>query len=65
MEMQEGWSFVRTRSGGWIWKHAARPGDAVAAHSSRTFKTLPECIADATVHGYNPKTQAERGTLFR
>ena len=50
-----------SRTGGWMWIRAARPGDLAATHSSRTFSTLADCIADAERYGYMPKAPAERG----
>lgn len=62
-----GWSFVRSASGNWMWKHAPPYRQAISTHSSRTFATLAECIADAKLHGYNdtspPDANAD-GTLF-
>jgi hypothetical protein len=53
--MESDWSFVRTRNGAWMWKHSAITNKVVSRQSSQTFPTLSECLADAKLHGYNPK----------
>jgi hypothetical protein len=66
MGKQSGWSFVKSHTGGWMWRHLPVTDKAVSRHSSRTFPTLADCIADAKLHGYNPKASVEqaRSTLF-
>jgi hypothetical protein len=67
MTREAGWSFVKSRTGGWMWKHSAPHNDTISRHSSRTFPTLSDCIADAKLHGYDPKAAADpaRGSLLR
>ena len=62
-----GWSFVRSASGNWMWKHAPPYRESISTHSSRTFTTLAECIADAKLHGYSDAPTPDvnpGGTLF-
>jgi hypothetical protein len=48
-----GWTFSQTPTQEWEWV-CMDPEGNVAARSTRTFKTLMECVQDATKHGYLP-----------
>ena len=55
MERRADWSFMKLRSGRWIWRHTPDDPRAISHKSSNSFGTLSECIADAAVNGYDQK----------
>ena len=44
------WDFLQRYDESWIWRCTDRHE---VTESSRNFAALPECVSDATLHGYS------------
>ena len=50
MKSLDGWKFTTSASGTWEWAYEESP--CLPRRSARSFRTLLECLADASAHGY-------------
>jgi len=46
------WVFLHAGSGGWEWQRINEESGTDIQRSERVFRSLLECIRDATEHGY-------------
>jgi hypothetical protein len=56
MERRADWTFIKLSTGRWMWRHAPEDTAASPTKSESSFAKLSQCIGDAAVHGYDPKT---------
>jgi hypothetical protein len=55
MQRRADWTFIKLSSGRWMWRHTPEDAAASPTKSESSFVALSQCIADASVHGYDPK----------